>query len=149
MIACPFGIPKFEWDEPIPLIRKCTFCVDRQAEGLEPACVAACPTEALVFGDRNTLITEAENRILENPDRYIHDVYGRDDIGGTSWMYLSPISFQDLGFPLLASEPVTDLNDMMAAFGTPSVGVGVAILLGGLSYQFGKSRKGRGAHSEE
>jgi formate dehydrogenase iron-sulfur subunit len=149
MIACPFGVPKFEWDEPIPQVRKCTFCIERQVEGLDPACVASCPTEALLFGDRSALITEAETRILENPDLYVHDVYGREEVGGTTWMYLSPLPFQDLGFPILASEPVTELNDMMAAFGTPSVGVGVAILLGGLSYRFSRLRKDHGTSSEE
>lgn len=32
---------------------KCDFCSDRLAVSLLPSCVAACPTEALVFGDAN------------------------------------------------------------------------------------------------
>ena len=54
--GCPFGVPSFEWDEALGLIRKCTFCADRVAEGMSPACVKACPTEALTFGDREALI---------------------------------------------------------------------------------------------
>jgi formate dehydrogenase iron-sulfur subunit len=134
MMACPFGIPKFEWDKAIPLIRKCTFCADRQEEGLEPACTAACPTGALLFGDRDTLIAEAEARLQEQPDRYINHIYGKDELGGTSWMYLSAFPFEELGFPTLEEQPVTDLSNTVAAVGTPAVGLGVAFLLGGISY---------------
>jgi formate dehydrogenase iron-sulfur subunit len=136
MVACPFGIPKFEWQEPLPRIRKCTFCVDRQAEGLEPACAAACPTGALTFGDRDALIAEAEARIQAEPDRYVNHIYGKDELGGTSWLYLSPVSFASLGFPALGSEPVTSLSEAVATYGTAGVAASVALLLGGLYYWF-------------
>src|SRR5512146_1868684 len=50
MAACPFGIPKTQWDKTLPLIQKCDFCADRQAKGDQPACTEACPTGALVAG---------------------------------------------------------------------------------------------------
>jgi formate dehydrogenase iron-sulfur subunit len=136
MVACPFGIPKFEWAEPLPRIQKCTFCADRQADGLEPACAAACPTGALTFGDRGTLIAEAEARIQANPDRYYQHLYGEEELGGTSWMYLSPVAFETLGFPLLGTEPVTSLSEAVATYGTAGVAASVTLLLGGLYYWF-------------
>lgn len=107
MVACPFGIPTFEWDEPLPWIRKCTSCVDRLNEGLEPACVKTCPTGALKLGEREELITEGRKRITATPDKYVDHIYGEKEIGGTCRLYLSPVPFEKLGFPTLGSEPVT------------------------------------------
>jgi len=136
MVACPFGIPKFEWEKPLPLIGKCTFCADRQEAGLEPACAEVCPTGALFFGERDALITEAEARIQEHPENYVNHIYGKDELGGTSWMYLSPIPFEMLGFLTLGEEPVTKLSEAVATYGTPSVAISVASLLGGIYYWF-------------
>ena len=136
MVACPFGVPKFEWEESLPYIRKCTFCIDRLEDGLEPACAAACPVGALVFGERDSLIAEGENRIQNSPDKYVNHVYGKEELGGTSMLYLSHIPFEELGLPTLGSEPVTRLSEAIATYGTPSVALSVATLLGGLYYWF-------------
>ena len=137
MGACPFGVPKFEWAEALPRIRKCTFCVDRQKTGMEPACAAACPTGALMFGDRDALIAEAEARIQAEPERYYQHVYGREEVGGTSWLYLSPVPFEQLGFPTLKTEPVTALSEAVATYGSAGVAASVAFLLGGMYYLSG------------
>jgi formate dehydrogenase iron-sulfur subunit len=140
MVACPFGVPKFEWDQALPKIQKCTLCADRQEIGLAPACAAACPTGALLFGDRDELIAEAEARLKAEPERYYQHIYGKDEIGGTSWLYLSSVPFAKLGFPALEAEPVTELSEAVATYGTVGVGAGVTLLLGGLYYWF-KERK--------
>jgi formate dehydrogenase iron-sulfur subunit len=141
MVACPFSIPKFEWEERLPRIRKCTFCADRQAEGLVPACVAACPADALTFGQRDLLLAEAQARIEADPNRYHDHIYGQDELGGTSWLYLAPVSFEQLGFPALAPEPVTALSETVATYGTAGVAASVSLLLGGLYYWFNGRRQ--------
>ena len=50
--ACPYDAPRFDAERGI--VTKCTFCNHRQAEGLEPACVAQCPTGALQITDLDT-----------------------------------------------------------------------------------------------
>ncbi len=97
MMACPFQIPKFQWESAVPLIRKCTFCADRQAVGLAPSCTTTCPTETLLFGDRAELLKEAHRRIGAQPGRYYPEVYGEKIAGGTSKLYLTAVSFEELG----------------------------------------------------
>jgi len=99
MIACPFDIPKFEYNSLNPRIRKCIFCFERIKKGKEPACSSSCPTEALLFGKRGELIEIANERIYKNPDKYIHHIYGENEAGGTGWLYLSSVGFEKLGFP--------------------------------------------------
>jgi formate dehydrogenase iron-sulfur subunit len=144
MVACPFSIPRFEWDKSLPYIQKCDFCVDRLEEGLPPACAEVCPTGAITFGDRDALIAEAERRINSSPDKYVDHIYGKEELGGTSMLYLSSIPFEKLGFPNLDSEPVTELSEAVATYGTPGVALSVASLLGGLYYWFSnQEREGR------
>lgn len=57
-MACPFGAPVY--DEQSGLMTKCHLCYHRLDEGRLPACVAACPTEALGFG----LAKEAEGELV-------------------------------------------------------------------------------------
>jgi Fe-S-cluster-containing dehydrogenase component len=98
MVACQFDVPKFEFDSPAPYIRKCSFCADRQAQGLQPACASVCPTGALQFGRREELLEEARTRIYQNPDKYVHHVYGETEAGGTNWLYITDVPFEKLGF---------------------------------------------------
>jgi len=99
MISCPFDVPKFEFDSANPRIRKCDMCFERLEEGEEPACVASCPTGALKFGPRAELLEEARQRVYSRPDRYVRHIYGEHEAGGTSFLYLAPVPFEQLGFP--------------------------------------------------
>ena len=110
MVACPFSVPKFQWDARAPYIRKCTFCSDRIALGKKPACATTCPGEALVFGERDALLAEAHRRIEANPAGYTREVYGERTGGGTSMLYLSAVPFDVLG---IAQEGFrSDLGDV-------------------------------------
>lgn len=98
MIACPFGIPQFEYSKALPYVRKCTFCSHRLAEGKDPACTSVCPTGALQFGTRNDLLQIAKTRIYQNPTRYVPHIYGEHEAGGTGLLYISSVPFERLGF---------------------------------------------------
>ncbi|HMB69382.1 MAG TPA: 4Fe-4S dicluster domain-containing protein [bacterium] len=95
MLACPFMIPRYEYDQVLPFVRKCKMNEDCRVEGGQPACVAACPTGATVFGPRGKLLEEAKRRIAEKPDLYQDHVYGEHEFGGTSVIYLSDVPLND------------------------------------------------------
>jgi Fe-S-cluster-containing dehydrogenase component len=100
IMACPFEIPKFEWLGGMsPVIGKCQMCTrKRLAEGKMPACAETCPTGALKFGRREDLLFEARSRIRSRPERYIDHIYGEKEAGGTAWLYMSDVPFDELGF---------------------------------------------------
>lgn len=99
MVACPFDVPKIEYNSPTPSIKKCDFCFNSKIKNGEvPACVSACPAEALTFGTRREMLEEARKRIYEKPDLYNHHIYGEHEVGGTAWLYLSPVPFDQIGF---------------------------------------------------
>jgi formate dehydrogenase iron-sulfur subunit len=100
MAACPFGIPKSQWDKALPLIQKCDFCADRLANGEQPACGAACPTGALISGKRGEMLDVAHTRLVNNTS-YVNHVYGETEAGGTSMLYIAGVSAKKLGFPEL------------------------------------------------
>ena len=62
-----------------------------------PACAENCPTGALKFGDRAALLEEARARVYQNPDKYVHHIYGEHEAGGTSWLYISDVPLERLG----------------------------------------------------
>lgn len=108
-VACPYGVPKFEWDKAAPKIVKCELCSHRLKTGLEPACSDVCPRNAVIFGKRSDLLKEAKRRLAEQPDRYVPKVFGETDGGGTQVLYLSAVPFETLGFPVLGDEPAPSL----------------------------------------
>jgi len=111
MVACPFYIPTFKYSSALqPRILKCLFCYDtRLQHGRPPACVEACPQGALTFGRRDDLIKIGRRRIAENRGGYIDHIYGEYEAGGTSWLYLSQVPFDQVGFnTALPHEPILD-----------------------------------------
>jgi formate dehydrogenase iron-sulfur subunit len=111
MVACPYGIPRYDWEKTTPFVRKCTLCYPRLQEGREPACVEACPEKATIFGTRDELIQIAHQRIQEQPDRYVNKVFGETEIGGSSILYISDIPLDFLAFkPDLGDDPLPQLT---------------------------------------
>jgi Fe-S-cluster-containing dehydrogenase component len=109
-VACPYNIPKFEWESAAPRIIKCELCNHRLAENKEPACCEVCPRSAVIYGTREELLAEAKKRLAANPDKYVPKIYGEHDGGGTQVMYLSHVPFEKLGLPELGAEAVPSLN---------------------------------------
>ncbi len=111
MVACPFSMPAYEYSSAFtPRVRKCILCKERVLkQGGVPACVEACPTKASIFGKREDLLLIARQRIAQNPDKYVNSIYGEHEAGGTSWLYLSSVSFGQLGFPAVRNEQYGNL----------------------------------------
>ena len=115
-------VPKFEYGAAFPEIIKCEMCQHVQVKGKIPGCCDFCPTGASVFGKFSDILLEAKNRLVlpeksnynypvgdlsgkrskNNPvKKYINYVYGEKEGGGTQYMILSAVPFEDLGLPKL------------------------------------------------
>lgn len=104
-IACPFNIPKFQWDRAMPQIVKCNFCKETclKEKGIT-ACADVCPVKAIVFGKRKDLLTDARRRMKDHPGRYLDTIYGEHEVGGVNHLYLSGVPFAKLGLRDLPSD---------------------------------------------
>jgi formate dehydrogenase iron-sulfur subunit len=92
---------RYEWSSATPRVRKCILCYDKVKSGelAQPACTAACPTQATIFGEREALLAEARRRIAAQPGRYIDRVWGEHEVGGTSVLYISDVDLAEAGWP--------------------------------------------------
>jgi formate dehydrogenase iron-sulfur subunit len=161
--ACPFGVPTAEWDSLAPEIKKCTMCFDRlgqsapppelngaplgeESQGrlasaqVVPACVKACPTGALKFGERDDLVEEGWRRIRGDPGRYTPHIYGEKEAGGTGVLYLSALPFDQIGFRTDLGERPYPAPAAVALSTVPPTAVGLGVVLGGI-YRFIQRRR--------
>ncbi|HWI62156.1 MAG TPA: 4Fe-4S dicluster domain-containing protein [Symbiobacteriaceae bacterium] len=90
-VACPFGVPKYQFDKVFPKMQKCTMCADRISAGMKPACASTCPNGAIMFGERDALMKTAKDRIVKGNGKYIDHVYGEHEVGGTAVLYISGV----------------------------------------------------------
>lgn len=82
--ACPFDIPRY--DRASDKIYKCDLCLSRIQAALEPACVKACPTGALKFGDKADMLKAAYKRAAQLGGNA--NVYGDKFVDGTHVLYV-------------------------------------------------------------
>ena len=88
--GCPFDIPRF--DAKTKKVYKCTLCVDRVSNGMEPACVKACPTSAIRYGTKEQMTTYGEEKVAKLKQRGFDDalLYDPEGVGGLHMMYVVP-----------------------------------------------------------
>ena len=164
-IACPYNIPKFEFDKAFPEIIKCQMCSHLQAEGGIPGCCEFCPTGASVFGDVTELIKEAKNRLslsenstysypvetmngqkqLKKVKKYINYIYGENESGGTQYLILSANPFEKLGLPTLPKSSAAVKSETIQHSAYKGM-IAPIVLLGGLLFAAHRSVKD---HHEE
>jgi formate dehydrogenase iron-sulfur subunit len=133
MLACPFHIPRYEWDRTVPFMRKCDMCYSRVQENLPPACVEACPNQALTFGERSSLVQLAHQRIGSGYSRYLPHVWGEEEFGGTSVLYISDVDLSSLDWPATSFHPIPELTESLIE-STPFIGLGVCSSLLGINW---------------
>ncbi len=131
--ACPFGIPKYQYDSPTGRIGKCELCRHRYKDGHYSACAEVCPTGATLYGKTSDLLVEAKRRIalkpgvpakfprgkLGGPDqsyetpagKYLQHVYGEKEYGGTQVLKLSGVSFAKVGMPDLPPDAAAAMSE--------------------------------------
>ncbi|WP_437890566.1 hydrogenase 2 operon protein HybA [Phytobacter sp. V91] len=126
MVACPYNVPKYDYNNPFGALHKCELCnqagVERLNKGGLPGCVEVCPTGAVIFGTRERLLEEAKKRLALTPGseygyprqsfdardpnlrevpRYHPHLYGEHEGGGTQVLVLTGVPCTSLGLPEL------------------------------------------------
>ena len=165
-VACPYNIPKFEWDQAFPQIRKCQLCNHRQAEGKYSACCEFCPTGASIYGKVSDLRAEAQRRLaapagslyrypqqrvdskvaMERPvAKYTPGVYGLSEVGGAQYLTLAGVPFDRLGLPKLPAESFTGKSETIQHTLYKGM-IAPGVLLAGLLFA---AYKGSQGHDEE
>jgi Fe-S-cluster-containing dehydrogenase component len=161
-VACPFGVPKFQWESTSPKIVKCQLCHHRYKDGGIAACCEFCPTGASIFGPVTELRAEAQrrltlkfgsdyyfptstvassNRLPKKVSKYLDHVYGLTEAGGTQYLLLAGVPFDLLGFnPDITDQTYPDLT--WAYIRKLPVLIGALLVGGAASYYFNRDRKG-------
>lgn len=113
--VCPWGIPQRQaglglYTKIAPdylgggVMYKCDFCADYLAEGKAPACVTACPQDAISFGTKKDMLSLA----YERADEVSGHVYGDKENGGTSTFYVSKVPFEKIDAAIKKSKQEND-----------------------------------------
>jgi len=110
---CPFHVPRSKRNllTGVAKMDKCTFCttpsLDRIAAGYEPACVKACPTDALIYGDRDELVAEGRKRVQDLRAKGYSNayLYGDKELGGLHVVYVLDDSPEVYGLPTAPQVP--------------------------------------------
>jgi formate dehydrogenase iron-sulfur subunit len=135
--GCPFDVPRIS--EKDNKAYKCSLCSDRVAVGQEPACVKACPTGSIMFGSKEAMITQAEERVVDLKERGYGNagLYNPAGVGGTHVMYVMHHADKPGLYHNLPSNPtISPLVSVWKGVTKPfmSLGIGLAVLGGFFHY---------------
>lgn len=131
----PFNIPFY--DRQTGKAKKCIGCYDRVEAGMKPACVTACPSNALISGTEEEVISEGERRVARYAERLGHEyiLYGKERInrivGRLGWVSIATkedAQHYDLfANPAKATMIARDVFKIGGAVGTAGVVAGAAL----------------------
>jgi formate dehydrogenase beta subunit len=144
--ACPFDVPRIGGNKVTGAQRmhKCTFCPERVTVGQPTACAEACPTGALVFGNRVDLLAQANERLdVLKADYPNATFYGSSELGGLHAMYVlkdAPHAYVLPSAPKV-SPSVSLRQDLLKPFGYAVVGLAALGL--GFNYLVARARVNR------
>jgi formate dehydrogenase iron-sulfur subunit len=130
--ACPFKVPRFDFHKRIT--RKCHLCYNRVPK-LKPACVAACPVQALDYGYRDLILKHAKQK-AQLVKGY---VMGEFEAGGTDMITILPAPPEEMG---LIVAPKKVVNEDMDKIRISFSGFSAAAVLAGLLYLYSRFGKG-------
>ncbi|PKN52503.1 MAG: hypothetical protein CVU55_04465 [Deltaproteobacteria bacterium HGW-Deltaproteobacteria-13] len=113
--VCPFHIPQY--DATTKKITKCSLCAHRVSEGKEPACVEACPTYALQFGEYKAIMAEARDMAKKKK----LNLYGLQENGGTHVFVLAEEDPVKFGYPKVAKKDLKKKAAFDGDLGIPAI----------------------------
>jgi formate dehydrogenase iron-sulfur subunit len=135
--ACPWDVPQY--NPTSNKVYKCVGCYDRVEVGMEPACVASCPSVALFAGEEEEVVAEAKQRAEQYHKSFGQEfiAYGTDkvsdDVGHTSWVTVAPKEDAEQ-YGLKENPKSTTLNVREAT--SVIAGVGTIGLVGAVGVHF-------------
>ena len=157
--GCPFGVierrndglvePKTQRGAPpmpdtvkVPqdgIAQKCTLCYDRMKNDQTPACAQACPTTSIKYGERESMLATAQQRVaqLHEQGKTEARLYGanpQDGVGGTGSIFLLLDEPEVYGLPPDPQVPTKDLHRMYKRAGMAVVGM---LALGAAAFTVG------------
>jgi formate dehydrogenase iron-sulfur subunit len=149
--VCPWGIPQRQSGVGLYLdvapelmgngvMFKCDMCEDRISAGEKPACVEACPKNAVIFGKKEDIYAEAEKRAAVMKGY----IYGIKENGGTSTVYVSPVPFEKINSAIKKSDGRPHMGEVKsnmkksegtakAVIASPAVGIAAGVVLGAVA----------------
>lgn len=146
VVSCPFGvIGRAEAEHDDGHAHKCTLCMDRQEDGLTPACAKSCPTASIQFGpieDLRTAARDREKTLHErgNKKAYLYGCDSVGDYGPLGAFFLLEDHPNEYNLPVNPPQPYKGQMKRYAA----GLGVGAALMaVSAVLFGLGGSKRGR------